>query len=380
MTLTTRKEWFRHSKGEVAIYALIWVIVYTAPLVSELIHDRIYEETTFNWSHVFSAWMPITNFLIAFVIHDLFIAPILISRRRTGLYVAIVTVFILSLVYISSLYRPERPPMPAPAAAGTTMPPPPKGHGTPPEFFGRHDIVYFMLLVLGAGMNLGTKNYFAWRDERKRLEAIEQKSLKQQLDYLRYQVNPHFLMNTLNNIHALVDIDSDKAKRSIVMLSRMMRYLLYEGAQPTTTLQQAIDFTKYYVALMRMRYDDNVHIELDLPEQAPVRHFAPLLFANYIENAFKHGVSYNQPSFIKISIRYDAPSERVIFYCVNTVLPSDEDRHGGVGLENTRQRLDLLYGDRYDFEIREHDNLYEVTLAVPTTAERPTEAHTDENE
>lgn len=237
----------------------------------------------------------------------------------------------------------------------------------PPRPLDRHDIFYFVVLLLGMGLNVGVKGYFRWRDEQERLEELERQSLSQQLEYLKYQVNPHFLMNTLNNIHALIDIDSEKAKKSIVVLSKMLRHLLYDGARETITLQQEADFIRSYVDLMSLRFDKGVDITLDMPDTMPRREIAPLLFVVYIENAFKHGVSYNRRSFVNIAFNYDADTGRVNFTCRNSILPDNEDRHDGLGLDNARQRLDLLYDTDYQISTREENDTYEVSLSVPTS-------------
>ena len=115
------------------------------------------------------------------------------------------------------------------------------------------------------GANLGVKYYFHNEEEKKHLAELKEKSLKQELDYLRYQINPHFNMNTLNNIHALVDIDPEQAKDSIVDMSRMMRYLLYESDKPYVPINLAVAFLKKHLNLMKLRYTDMVTVNFTEP-------------------------------------------------------------------------------------------------------------------
>lgn len=124
-------------------------------------------------------------------------------------------------------------------------------------------------------------------------------------------------MNTLNNIHALVDIDPEQAKDSIVDMSRMMRYLLYESDNQYVTFNTAMNFLKKYLNLMKLRFTDKVTVNLDIPE---MEHedvaLAPLVFIPFVENAFKHGVAYDKPSIIDIDI--EKKDGRLLFHCRNT--------------------------------------------------------------
>ena len=194
---------------------------------------------------------------------------------------------------------------------------------------------------------------------------LRKKSLEQQLAYLKYQINPHFFMNTLNNIHALVDIDPEKAKDTILELSKMMRYVLYEGEKQMIPLQRETDFQKTYISLMRLRYTDKVKISVQLPERVPEVGIPPLLLITFVENAFKHGISYKQESFIDVKLSLD--DDRLKFTCKNsnTATKDKDDLEGGVGLANVKQRLELLYGENYTLDFDETDNTYEVLLLLP---------------
>ena len=229
--------------------------------------------------------------------------------------------------------------------------------------FGQHDLVSIIILVLMLGMNLGVKLYFKQRSDQKHLAQLERQNLEQQLEYLKYQINPHFFMNTLNNIHALVDIDPEKAKSTILELSKMMRFMLYEGNKSVVPLEREISFLQNYITLMKLRYTDKVRISVDIPASLPNKEVPPLMFITFVENAFKHGVSYRQESFIDIAMAIDG--DRLTFTCVNSRIPKEEDKHGGVGLANVRQRLDLIYGQNYQLDIRDEQASYTVKLTLP---------------
>ena len=213
------------------------------------------------------------------------------------------------------------------------------------------------------GMNIGIKLYFKQRGDRKRLEQLEKENLEQQLEYLKYQINPHFLMNTLNNIHALVDIDPEKSKETILELSKMMRFVLYEGNKQVVPLDREIAFLQNYIQLMKLRYTDKVKITVDVPKSLPNKEVPPLMFITFVENAFKHGVSYRQASFIDIAISIG--EDKLVFDCRNSRIPKEDDKHGGVGLTNVKKRLELIYGNRYTLDIKDEQDTYTVKLSLP---------------
>ena len=244
---------------------------------------------------------------------------------------------------------------------------PPRGE-LPPLFFGQHDIMAFVILFLLLGTNLGMKFYFKMNHEHEILDELKNKNMEQQLEYLKYQINPHFFMNTLNNIHAMVDIDTEKAKALILELSKLMRYLLYEGANSTVPLQHEVDFLNNYLTLMRIRYTEKVKIDVDIPASVPDRNVPPLLFIPFVENAFKHGVSYQKESFIHIQLLID--DDTLSFVCRNSKIDEKDEEHGGVGLANVKKRLQLIYGDNHSLDITDDNKVFDVHLSIPLLHEK----------
>ena len=196
----------RQTKQETIIYTIVWSILFLSPLVSLLFnHDDASTDKAWVWHSLAESWVTLLAFLIVFLIHNHVVAPILVKHKRIKSYliacVALVTVFQLA----ECAHRPNGAPLISPAQNEMPPPRPPMGH--PPV--DKHDISVFFIIIMMIGANLGVKAYFQSEEEKKRLAKLREQSLKQELDYLRYQVNPHFIMNMLNNIHALVDIDPD---------------------------------------------------------------------------------------------------------------------------------------------------------------------------
>ncbi|MBR5727418.1 MAG: histidine kinase [Muribaculaceae bacterium] len=345
---------FRYSsRQEACANALLWAVMFIVPLVGMVVLSSVDNNYLFRWIDLLHIWVPLVVVLLAFLIHNYFIAPVLVYEHNRLRYVVLLSILMMVFVFYQCATGP-----PDPGPGG------PKIIGAPPvrPIAGPHDFTMFSLLVFALGANLGLKLYFKTQAEQKQLAELENHKLRQELTYLRYQVNPHFLMNTLNNIHALVDIEPEDAKTSIVQLSRFMRYLLYESDVERISLQKAIELIDQHISLMRIRYIDNVDIRFDSPHEVPQVGVAPLIIVPFVENAFKHGVSYDKPSFIHITLAVD--KENIEFYCCNSKNNVKHDA-GGVGIANVTKRLDLIYGDRYTLNIDDGDDTFKVTLIVP---------------
>ena len=348
-----------------------------APVLSLYIRSTTDTFFTFHWSEVFAVWMELLFFLGAFLLHNFLIAPLLVYRGKRWSYLALVAVIVAVFTFWQCSHRPDNHPVPAPIEQG---PPPrpfedeapglrPFDDRKPPVIMGEHDIVAVIVLILMLGMNLGIKFYFKQRSDQQQLKDLEKQNLEQQLAYLRYQINPHFFMNTLNNIHALVDIDSEMAKDTILELSKLMRFVLYEGNKQLVPLNSELDFLRSYISLMSLRYTDKVKISVDLPT-APAVMVPPLLFVTFVENAFKHGVSYQQQSFVEVSAAIIDGT--LSFHCRNSKKTEssernmeNEEKEGGVGLRNVRERLNLIYDSRYTLDISDTPSTYAVELVIP---------------
>ena len=368
-------------RKEHIIYTLMWIALYLSPLMSIYMRMSGNPHIDFSWYEILNAWKFNTVWIVLFAIHNFLLAPLLIIKRRTWLYTALVVVLLVATMFILSAIRPSHSKKrPAPQRyeccehncmnaemMASKQQPPPMREGGPLMMFGPGEVVIFFGGLLLMGMNLGVKLYFRSQEDADILSQIEKHALERQLQYLKYQVNPHFFMNTLNNIHALVDIDPERAKASIVELSKLMRYVLYEGNNRLTPLSREVQFLRNYVQLMSMRYTGNVSISLDVPEVLPDSMLPPLLLVIFVENAFKHGISYRTKSFVEISLQ--PHGDRLLFSCRNSrpEIKHDENMKGGVGLSNVRRRLDLLFPGNYTLDIKEQEDTYTVHLDIPLT-------------
>ena len=180
---------------------------------------------------------------------------------------------------------------------------------------------------------------------------------------MKNQINPHFLFNTLNNISSLTQIAPDAAQDAIAQLSDLLRYAMYETNKKTVPVSGEVEFMRNYIALMKLRCNEKTEVKTTFDVQQDVE-IAPLLFISLVENAFKHGVSSSRHSMIDIHL--EQKDHQIVFSCDNTNYPKDDaDRSGsGIGIENTKRRLNLIYHDRYTWEQSVNDNIYHVKITI----------------
>ena len=219
--------------------------------------------------------------------------------------------------------------------------------------------VSLLLCLMAIGIALSVR-YMIRRNERK------QKEVEAELAWLKNQINPHFLFNTLNNISSLAQIDGDETQEAIMQLSDLLRYAMYETNKPKVRLDGEVEFMRNYIDLMKLRCNKMTTVNSQFLILNPEFEVAPLLFISLVENAFKHGMNSNAPAMI--DIRLEQQDDMLVFNCDNTNNPKPtKDRSGsGIGLENTRRRLDLLYPGRYTWEQSLEDNIYHVCITLKT--------------
>jgi sensor histidine kinase YesM len=195
-------------------------------------------------------------------------------------------------------------------------------------------------------------------------KEIEKARVDSELAFLKNQISPHFFFNALNNIYGLIAIDGDKAQQAVEKLSGLMRYLIYDSNIETIELYKEFDFTLKYIELMQQRLSSKIKLDVNISSDIPEGQIPPLLFIPFVENAFKHGISYRENSFISILLKTE--HNKVVFECKNSVpTRREQNKSGGVGIINIKKRLNLIYGNACNLNINKVDNEYHVQLIVP---------------
>lgn len=225
---------------------------------------------------------------------------------------------------------------------------------------------FVLPIILGIGMSVGLRMNERWSKNELLLEKAKQSQLDAEIKHLRYQIQPHFLFNTLNNIYSLIGSSPNAAQNSVHSLSKMMRYLLHDSEKSTVPLAREVDFLERYIDLMQMRTSSNLTVEKSFPVINQPIQIAPLLLITFVENAFKHGVDPTLPSHIKIELTAE---ERMLHFRVtNSFFPHRETTtNSGVGLKNLEKRLELLYPGRFELSKSESDNTYISSLTLKHT-------------
>ena len=337
--------------GENLLYLMVWMVIILVPVLN----SKMLEEVHVSLENILIAWLKIAPYLLIFIIHNSLIAPRLLLRKHRYVWYLVVNLLTITAVFsLVAIYEKYAP------------------YDTEPYILNGKasftDLAIYWNILLGffmTGLNMGIKLlYRSLRDEQQ-MEELKRQNLQAEMDYLRYQINPHFFMKTLNNIHALIDIDTEYAKSAVIELSKMMRYVLYESGSETISLKKDIQFIENYIELMRIRYDSSIDICLDYPATIPNKvAIPPLLLIVFVENAFKHGVSYNHASFIHIRIGYR--DDAVTAVISNSRHEKSRPGTTGIGLENVKKRLALIYQDNYTLSIDDSDPaVYTVKLIIP---------------
>lgn len=233
--------------------------------------------------------------------------------------------------------------------------------------FGLHPklVDNFFLLLIVLGFSSGMAIIQRLRKKESTQKEIEKARVDSELAFLKNQISPHFFFNALNNIYGLIAIDSNKAQQVVEKLSGLMRYLIYDSNIETVELQKEFDFTLKYIELMQQRISTKVKLDVHISKEIPGGQIPPLLFIPFVENAFKHGISYRENSFISIMLKTEG--NLVVFECRNSV-PTKENQaenQGGVGIENIQKRLDLIYNNSFNLILNNANKEYYVKLTVP---------------
>ena len=358
---------------ELLIHLAVWVYLLSTPFIFA------HRNETLHWQqYVQSMVVPMMLCVVFYVNYLMFVPRYFMQHRNKSFIVSNVlliagctTCIVLFMHYIAPLLHesliqsgafdnmPSPPKPPHGHHAGPPPGKPMKGFpfGTPKLPIEGAKIVMLTIrdafgLICAAAVALGIRLSASWREDEKKRKEVQLQLADAALKNLKTQTSPHFLLNTLNNIYSLTAFDTEKAQYAISELSKMLRYQLYESDTEKVLLRKEADFLSHYIALMRLRISDKVqittHIDIAADDSIVI---APHVLISLVENAFKHGISAAEPSFIDIKL--DADLERIVFECTNSNFPqrAESDKtQGGIGLHQVEQRLNLVYPGFHTWE------------------------------
>lgn len=230
--------------------------------------------------------------------------------------------------------------------------------GPPPQGFflfdktSRHFFIFMAVLLFSLLLKISSR----WR-------LAEEEKLNTELSYLRAQINPHFLFNTLNSIYSLAIEKSDDTPTAVAKLSAMMRYVLNKTSKNFVSLQDELDYMNDYIALQQLRFGNGFPLSFEIEGDTAGKQIAPLILMCFVENAFKHGINAAEASEIIIKITIEE-NELTLYVFNNKVTMHITEAHSGVGIVNTKKRLQLLYPGRHMLTVTDDKNFFSITLKL----------------
>jgi hypothetical protein len=363
---------------EYSIYGVIWFLLFAGQFF-EGIHNIHSDNSN---SSILKSFIFLFPFFVFFLIHDFSLSYFEIKKKKRWIYITITVLATVMMMFHHEFVSPEfnRNDKFTKFDSFEKMEhhqfenrddrfehkhnfeKPPKGP-RPFKFFPPIANTLFVLLIIV--FNRGLKMQFRFFAKEKRFMELENENIQIELNYLKHQINPHFFMNTLNNIHALIRSNPEKAEDAIVGFSKIMRYLLYESNLEKVSLEKEFILIRNYIDLMRLLLTDHVKINLELPWIYPSVSIPPLIYITFLENAFKHGISYSKDSYVNFKVTYD---EHYIFSIIQNSNHHVKTESGsGIGLENVKKRLELIYGSGFKMKISDNQNDFKVELQIPIT-------------
>lgn len=371
---------FEENRIKILLHFVAWAILLGLPLY---FIKRWHVGKDFIWLYYINT---VISGIIFYINYLLLVPKFFFGKKRYWYYIS-VALLIGTFYFVSDIsnkmvfrYAPdsarneqaskqreeERRPIP-PGERGA-LPPRPSYRGMHPPFREMHLFNYTFTSLFLVFFSLGLRILKRQGEIEKAQKEMEKEKLNSELAFLKSQISPHFFFNTLNNIYSLISINPEDSRKAILKLSKLMRYLLYESEKGNTTLANEIDFMNNYIDLMKLRMSEKVNLDVSFPDQRTDISLPPLLFIPLIENAFKHGISYREKSFIKITMKII--DDEIRFACMNSIANGKEENekvHNGIGLENVSKRLNLLFPGKHDLKITRSEKTFEVLLEIKLT-------------
>ncbi len=339
-----------NKKIEILIHLLIWGGIISMPYIFAILKGE-----SIPLDNSFGVFLMPLAFIIIFYVNYHFLINRFLFNKDLSRFILWNFIIIVALSYLSNLMRDAFM-----VFDSAHQPDPHVREGMP-------IIVNIIIQTLVVCVSVAIKMTGRWYDVQSRMQQLEKENTAAELQQLKSQINPHFLFNSLNNIYALIAFNQEKAQFAVHSLSEMLRYQLYEASREKIPLIKEMEFVEGYCNLMKLRLSKNVTVTLDMPENDFGITIPPLLFISLVENAFKHGVNPKEPSFIEIKIEIESEN-RVICSVRNSSFPkTNEDKSGsGIGLENLRKRLSMLFPNRDLLITENRGNEFYARVIVPT--------------
>jgi sensor histidine kinase YesM len=348
----------------IGIHLLVWSLFFVLILAFV---TNFTGEAPFRHLLAFPFWIFVAVFVSLFYFHERVLIPKFYLQRRYAIYFAIALFLFISFFFLKPFDRllvhghefagPQFKPTGPPTPPNLPRPPAHRNPGRP-----QLDILSMILFVAVWAASSVMQLLRQWRITERRAIQAEADKTSAELSFLKAQINPHFLFNTLNNIYSLTLIKSDHAPMAVLKLSGILRYITDEAGQDFVPLQSEVECANNFIDLQKLRLNKKVIIDFLVTGAVEGKKIAPLLFMTFIENAFKYGVSNHESCLIIIHIEVD--DHKINFLCQNRIVRSEDEERTGVGITNAKKRLAFLYPQKHLLQIRTEEDQFIVDLAI----------------
>ena len=339
----------REHQRQIALHVLASLAFLSVPLLSEVFSDHHEDGFTFSY------WMlrDLLGYTLAldyFYLNFLVLIPQFYFSRRYSWFLLCTLLCFAAIVILPEIL------LKFPEPTGFRAPGP--SHGPKPgnlwwhimsHHFLRFVLAFFIALLLLISL---------------RLRQTEQERTHSELSFLKAQINPHFLFNTLNTIYSLAIQQSEDTATAVVKLSGMMRYITSESQLDQVSMEKELDYIRNYVDLQRIRFGDTIAVDFKITDMLPAQQIAPLILIPFIENAFKHGVNPEAHSNIRIHLYMQAGVLKMEVQNNKVPVQTGNETSTGLGIQNTRNRLELLYPGRFDLRVMDTEQQFTVHLSI----------------
>lgn len=350
MSIETKiEQLFRH---RILLHAGFWSVT----LIFAVLGEVNGEKAVFNWKEILHLFVHFIGFIVATYLNLYLLIPRFLVYRKYVPYFILVFLLATSTTFLTQLLQQLTSKYVLHFRIEEDL-----------VFLFFHISFYCFFLMMLTSMFYFLRRKMSLQEMGVKLQEVEKQQVMSELKALKSQINPHFFFNTLNSIYSLSLENSPKTPEVVLKLSGLMRYVLYESSSDKVSLKKELEFVKNYIDLEKSRFEDSVHVQFEADEQKLAHyHVAPLLFIPFIENAFKHCNKSGAPVPV-IKITFDtAQLPRLLFRVENTKEESLNNHvaAGGVGLENVKQRLNLIYPDKHTLKIDDEGGWYRIHLEV----------------
>ena len=288
-------------------------------------------------------------YILFFYINYLILVPKLLLKKRNFYYFISAVILLVGSIFIFPELFPSvrinKPPFVTKALF--------------PRIYMRNGITLFILLISGTLVRI----LIEWGKSEKKKREVEAQKVTTELQFLKNQLNPHFLFNSLNSIYSLTTKKSNDAPEAVITLSELLRYMLYQTNDDFVSLKNELTYIQNYLKLQRLRIPNNEEVTLNIHGNITNQKIRPLLLISFIENAFKYGTDFKGNTMVDIDIYVN--ENKFKFNCINLIGSSKkDDNNSGIGLKNTKDRLELLYPNKYKLSVYKEDNKFNLHLTL----------------